>query len=261
MSGSSALKLNVSDAGSEDLVIVLHGFLGSGRNWQTIAKQLANDHHVVWADLRNHGASPWSEEMTYLAMASDILALIDHYGAERASLIGHSMGGKAAMMTALLEPQRVARLAVVDIAPVAYDHGFQSIIGGMRSLDLDQITARRDADEQLKPFIGEAGERAFVLQNLDLSRDKARWRCNLEVLAARLPDITGWAVPASVQPFTQPALFLYGACSDYVGQNRQQAIEDLFPAGQLQAIADAGHWLHAEQPAMTTKALGDFLQS
>ena len=261
MSHSSPVALASSQAGSGDLVIILHGFLGSGRNWQSFAKQLAKDHFVVWADMRNHGASPWSDEMNYPAMASDIVELVNKFGYAQASLIGHSMGGKAAMMAALLDPGRIERLVVADIAPVAYDHDFDDIIAAMRGLDLNCCTRRSEADAAMTSSIEHAGMRAFILQNLDTSGASLKWRCNLDVLERSLPLITGWELPKGASPYHGQTLFLYGENSKYVRASAHGTIQELFPNHRMQGLANAGHWLHADAPMPTLNALKSFLSA
>lgn len=259
MCRSSTLELAYSEAGEGDLVVILHGFLGSGRNWQSIAKQLAKEHRVVWLDMRNHGNSPWSNSMSYPEMAGDVVRLIDKLGAERASVVGHSMGGKAAMMAALLHPDRLEKLLVVDIAPVAYDHSFDNIFQAMRRLDLSTVTDRRSADQALAASIAEQGLRSFILQNLDGSDGRYQWRCNLDILEAALPMITGWSLPHSSSTFDKPAMFLYGGLSDYVGPKRLPMIRALFPNAASHVVEGAGHWLHAEAPGPTLTAIKNFL--
>ena len=147
-------------------VVILHGLLGSARNWGTFGRHLSATRRVFALDLRNHGASPWADQMTYDQMADDVRSFLTDRGIESAAVIGHSMGGKVAMRLALCHGSAVARLVVVDIAPVAYRRDFHAYVEAMRRLDLSGLKRRADADPLLAVDIAEAGVRAFLLQNL-----------------------------------------------------------------------------------------------
>lgn len=245
--------LNVIEMGDPALprLIIIHGLFGQARNWGAIARALADLRHVICVDLRNHGHSPWHDSHSYDDMASDLAALI---GDTQVDLVGHSMGGKAAMVTALRHPDLVRKLIVADIAPVAYDHDQTQYIRAMQALDLSQITRRQQAAQALGVDPGVAG---FLTQSLDLSRK--RWMMNLDVLAAEMPGILGF--PAFETQFTNPTLFLSGQQSDYVRPEHRPAIKALFPNAKLAAIPRAGHWLHAERPQAVTAALRTFLMA
>ncbi|MEZ5825330.1 MAG: alpha/beta fold hydrolase [Geminicoccaceae bacterium] len=243
--------------GSGEPVVIMHGLLGSGRNWQAVGKALAREFDVYLVDLRNHGDSPWADEMSYPAMAADILRMLDDLGLERASLVGHSMGGKAAMCTALAAPERIARLAVVDIAPVAYDHGhgFRFYLETMLSLDLASMSRRADIESGLAESIEDAPIRAFLAQNSAPGDSGLFWKSNLRVLLESLPTITGWPEPPENSSFAGPTLFLRGGQSPYVEDSATQGIRELFPALELETVDGAGHWVHAEAPKATLEAL------
>ncbi len=238
-------------------LIVAHGLFGSVRNWGVLSKRLAETRPVITVDMRNHGESPWLEAHSYKDLAEDLAEVIDYVGG-RADVLGHSMGGKAAMVLALHRPELVARLVVADIAPVGYTHTQSHLIAAMNSVDLSKVKTRRDADAQLAQAIPEAGVRAFLLQSLDLTGSRPRWRLNLEILARDMAEILDFP-PLSAR-FDDPTLFLTGANSDYVTPQHHDEIARLFPAAKFQQIADAGHWLHAENPRDFEAAVQAFLK-
>jgi len=231
-------------------VVVLHGLFGSSRNWMTAARRLASEHVVVAADLRNHGTSPHTDTMTYPEMAEDVAETVTALGLGPVALVGHSMGGKAAMITAFEHPELVDRLVVVDVAPVAYPPAFVGYVHAMREADLTAVRRRADVEEQLVEAVPEAGTRAFLLQNLVLDDEGARWRPNLPVIEAALPAISGW--PDISGRYDGPTLFLYGGKSDYVRPEHHDTIKAYFPNATFAEIPESGHWVHAER-------LDDFL--
>lgn len=239
---------------------ILHGLFGAGRNWNAIARRLAEQARVLLPDLRNHGASPHAEPMTYPAMATDVGALLDRQGIERSDMIGHSMGGKAAMYLALTEPQRVDRLVVVDIAPVRYDHSFQGLIRILRQLPLAHMTGRAAADEWLARQIPEAALRQFLLQNLVRRGDRYLWRINLDAIEQAMPELIGFPDVHGLRPFFGPALFIAGERSTYVLPEHNTAIERLFPQAAIERLPGAGHWLHSEQPEQFLSIVQRFLR-
>ena len=187
------MKLPVTSYGESGTpVVVMHGLFGSGRNWMTAARRLADQHRVFAFDLRNHGTSPHTDTMSYPEMAEDVRETIESLGVGPVALVGHSMGGKTAMLTALQFPQVVERLAVVDAAPVAYPPAFVEYAQAMRNADLSSVQRRADVDAQLVAAVPNPGTRAFLLQNLILDSSGARWRPNLPVIEAALPAISGW---------------------------------------------------------------------
>lgn len=184
-------------------ILIVHGLYGSARNWGVIAKRLSDQRFVVSVDLRNHGESPWFDSQSYADMAGDLAEVIGEIGGV-ADVVGHSMGGKAAMALSLLNQSLVRHLIVADIAPVAYEHSQQKYIDAMRAVDLSRVETRRDADDLLKASVPEDGVRAFLLQSLDVRARK--WRLNLDVLERYMPEIIGWS-PIDGR-FGGPTLFL-----------------------------------------------------
>src|SRR5215469_2772641 len=186
-----AVELAASEYGEGKPVAILHGLFGSGRNWTSLAQRLAERFRVIVFDLRNHGASPWANAMDYRAMAGDVRAAMQTREHQRYALLGHSMGGKTAMVAALVDPAAVERLVVVDIAPIVQPAAsFAGYIRAMRALDLGAIGRRRDADTALATAIPDPAARALLLQNLVLGDGPPRWRLNLPALEAALPAIT-----------------------------------------------------------------------
>lgn len=237
-------------------LLIAHGLFGSARNWGVIARRLAESRDVLAVDMRNHGTSPRSEVHRYPEMAADLAEVIEAHGG-LADVVGHSMGGKAAMMLALTRPERVRRLVVADIAPVGYGHDQRQHIDTMEALDLAGVTTRGEADRRLAALLDDAGLRAFFLQSLDLKADPPRWRLNLPVLRQEMPQILGW--PEVSGQFDGPVLFLSGGESRYVLPEHRETIRGLFPAARFAKIPGAGHWLHAEKPREFEETLRVFL--
>lgn len=238
-------------------LVIAHGLYGSGRNWGVIARRLADRRDVVAVDMRNHGESPRAAAQGYPEMAADLAEVIDSLGG-RVDLLGHSMGGKAAMQLALTAGDRIRRLVVADIAPVAYGHDQSHHARAMRGLDLAGVTSRGEADRRLAAVVEDASLRAFFLQSLDLKAEGGpRWRLNLDVLEAEMPKIVGW--PGTQGVFEGPALFLTGADSAYVKPEHRDTIRALFPAARFAKIPGTGHWLHAEKPREFEETVRVFL--
>ena len=239
-------------------LLIAHGLFGSARNFNTLGRRLAAGRRVLMVDMRNHGSSPWADEMDYPAMAGDLSDAVTLLAGGRAVVLGHSMGGKAAMALALTRPELVEALIVADIAPMAYPHTHLPYVQAMRALDLEHVGRRSDADPLLAEAVPDAMLRSFLLQNLVLEGGRARWRFNLEAMEREMPRLTGWPEGWPHPRYDGPALFLHGARSDYVPDAARPAIEALFPRAELQAI-DAGHWLHAEKPAEFAAAVEGWL--
>jgi pimeloyl-ACP methyl ester carboxylesterase len=225
-----------------DLLIV-HGLYGSARNWGVIAKRLSDTRRVIAVDQRNHGDSPRADTQSYEDMAGDLSEVISSMRG-RADVLGHSMGGKAAMVLALTQPDLVNRLIVADIAPVAYGHSQVQYIEAMRAVDLSQVSKRSDAEAQLARLIDDPTLISFFIQSLDVKEKK--WRLNLDVLAQEMPGILSF--PEIGGRFEGSTLFLSGAKSDYVQPAHRDRIKTLFPKARFAKIPGAGHWLHAEKP-------------
>ena len=245
---------------SGDPLLVMHGLFGSLGNWGWHSKQLSEDYTVYGVDLRNHGQSPHSDALSYPLMAQDMLAFMDREGIDSASLIGHSMGGKVAMQMALLAPERVDKLVVVDIAPVDYggptDH--TDVIAGMEAVAAAKPKKRTEADALLAEHIAEEGVRQFIMTNLVREQGgQYSWRLNLAAIKANYDLLR--RRPEGDGPFEGEVLFIKGANSDYIKADYRDSILALFPASQVKVIMDAGHWVHAEKPEVLLRIVREFL--
>ncbi len=238
--------------GTAPPLLVAHGLFGSGRNWGVICKRLSDRGPVVAVDMRNHGDSPHTDSHTYAELADDLAGVMDG----RHDVLGHSMGGKAAMALALGRPDKVRRAVIVDIAPVAYDHSKAHLIAAMRALDPADFQTRRDADAAMAEHVRAPEVRAFLLQSLDIQNH--RWKLNLDTLDAEMGRITGWPDDMTGR-FDGPALFLSGETSDYVTPAYHDRIRTIFPQARFETVAGVGHWLHAERPREVEDRVRAFL--
>ena len=244
---------------------LLHGLFGQGRNWTQIAKALADRHRVTLVDLPDHGRSPWLDSFDLLEVADRVAALVD--ADDPVALVGHSLGGKVAMVLALRHPGLVERLCVVDIAPVDYPQlgEFAGYIEAMRGLDLAALTQRADAEEALAGAVPNATVRSFLLQNLRREhggdgQSSWRWQPNLEGLSRSLPTIKSWPGDAlGDASYPGPVLWVGGERSDYVTDDYAPAMDRLFPKNRRVTIKGAGHWVHSEKPEVFLEVLRRFL--
>lgn len=240
-------------------VVILHGLFGAGRNWTQFAQALAGHYRVYLPDARNHGASGWAESMSYTDMAMDVAALIDREALRQPFVIGHSMGGKTAMALALTQPQRIGGLAVIDIAPEAYADQFSGYVAAMRSLDIEATSSRRELQQALSARLGPEAPVDFLMQNLRRHDERFDWRINLLAAGLCMGQLCGFPKTLGDARYDGPTLFVSGAESDYVRPSSEAGIRALFPNAELQSIADAGHWVHADQPETLLCALQDWL--
>ena len=227
-------------------MVVLHGLFGSSDNWLTQAKLFANHYKVFTVDLRNHGQSPHSDEFDYLAMVKDLEEFVDSNGLQSPIIIGHSMGGKAAMNFALAHPDKLSKLIVVDIAPKEYNLEHYTIAEGLKAIPVDKITSRNEADETLSQHVPEPDVRQFLLKNLQRKTSGGfSWKINLPVITDKLSNIgVDLQFPGS---FEKPTLFIRGSRSKYIADNDWQRITEIFPKAELETM-DTGHWVQAEKP-------------
>jgi esterase len=245
-------------------VVFLHGLFGQGKNWNTIAKALSDSARVTLIDLPNHGRSAWTDHFSYPEMANQVAELLKAHGkGDQYAVVGHSMGGKVGMTLALLHPELVERLAVVDVSPVSTRQvsEFDTFVRGMLATDLETLTDRRDADAQLASYVSDPSIRSFLLQNLRRDDSKAkgwRWQMNLELLGEQLGEMGDWP-ELLAQPYNGPVLWVAGARSRYVQPEYAAAMRALFPRVQLVTIKGAGHWVHSEQPQVFLAIMRRFL--
>ena len=251
---------------SGPLVVFCHGLLGQGRNFAQIAKHVGmNGARTILLDMPNHGRSMWTEHFDYVEMADIVaqwLRTSPEVDGEPVVLVGHSMGGKIAMLIALRHPDLVDRLAVADMSPVTYrgNSDFRSIVDAIRSLYLSTLRDRDQASEQLRPHLPDHGLRLWVLQNLTRKGDAWKWLPNLDVLDAELGSILAW--PDGIDTSWDGAtLWIKGGKSNYILPEYGPVMRRYFPATLKVTIKDAGHWVHSEQPEIFTAALERFVLS
>jgi esterase len=254
----ATMMLQAIEAGQGDPpLVLLHGLFGSARNFGAVQRAFAQHRRTIALDLRNHGASPHAAGMRYATMAADVLQTLEHLGGLPAVLLGHSMGGKAAMQAALLDPHRVTCLIVADIAPVPYPPHLRATAEAMAAMPLATGMTRAQADAALADTVPDAGMRAFLLQNLQLGVAPA-WRIGLHEIIAGFADIEGWDAPADKR-YAGPTLFIAGATSDYIQPTHRAVIRALFPNTRFVTLKGAGHWLHADNPAGFVAVVEAFL--
>ncbi len=254
-------------------LIIVHGLYGSSDNWITIARGLSDHFEIFLVDQRNHGESPFSDQHDYPSMRDDLREFMDDQGIEKATLLGHSMGGKTVMAFAMKWPERVQALLVIDIAPVSYvelalrSHSaanHSKMIDAMLELDLNRIETREDASKMLAGKIGSQRIRQFLLKNLTRNKEgEYSWKINLPALRNSLDSIMDelpmedLVKKGGIRGF--PVVFFRGENSDYIQPEDHDTIHKLFPSAEIVSIPGAGHWVHAEQPDLLIKNLKYFL--
>lgn len=243
------MQLNYKKFGDEGkpTVIILHGLLGSLDNWQSIAKQLAENYQVYIIDQRNHGRSPHSDTMNYELLVQDLVEFCEQHQIHFTSIIGHSMGGKVAMLTALLHSKLIDKLIVVDIAPAFYNGGHEDILFAMAEAPLKSTQNRSDIDAFLQPRIRNFRVRQFIMKNL--TRDEGghlEWKCNFEALITHYRVLMDF--PTLDKQFPKKTFFLKGENSNYINQDNWGSCDRYFPDNIIIEIKNATHWIHADNP-------------
>ena len=241
-------------------VVLCHGLFGQGKNFTAIGKALAGSHRVTLVDMPDHGRSPRTEGFDYLRYADLVAELLS--AEDPVALIGHSMGGKVAMLLALRRPELVERLVVVDVAPVPYDHAaeFEGYIAAMKAIDLSTLASRAEADQALLEAVPSAMVRGFLLQSVRREDDGWAWLLNLDVLGRDLDLITGWP-QVDASPYEGPVLWVGGADSRYVAPEHVAAMDRLFPLNRRVTVKGAGHWVHSEQPEVFLEVVRRFVDA
>lgn len=252
--------LNSTEAGTGAPLVLLHGLFGAARNLGVLSRALSSSYRVIALDLRNHGDSPHDPQMDYTVMAQDVAQTLVHLGLSRVRLCGHSMGGKTAMMLALTKPEMVEHLAILDIAPVSYQHNYVDLAEAMLRIPLSPDLTRAQAEQTLASVVKEAPMRAFLLNNLVLGA-QPRWRVGLAEIRANMANLFRWDDPSATPVYNGPTLFLCGADSRYVTPTFEPAIMQRFPRADIEYVAGASHWLHADKPEIVTTALQEFFAS
>ncbi len=239
-------------------LLVFHGLFGMLDNWGSFGKEMGEYFPVHLLDLRNHGKSFHSEEMSHDDLAHDIAHYMEFHGIEKANLLGHSLGGKAVMQFAVKYPLKVEKLIVVDISPKAYPPHHQGIIKALESVDFDTVKSRSDVEEVLAQYIHEKGVIQFLTKNLYWTDDKKlNWRFNLKTLAEKYNEFVANAIKFGV--FTGETLFIAGANSNYILPQDEFLIKQQFPNSKIIKIANAAHWVQADNPADFNEAVKAFL--
>ncbi len=253
------MKLHFQKIGNGAPLIILHGVFGTGDNWITIARQLADTYTVYLVDQRNHGKSVHHPDFTYEIMAKDVIELMNDENIPSSNILGHSMGGKVAMTMAMLAPEKIQKLIVVDIAPKANQMDDQLfLINVMQNIPVESFESRTQVENEMAAFISDAGVRQFLLKSLVRKEGGGfEWRFNLTAMASSMNHIGGDIEIEGV--FSNPTLFIRGEKSGYIQNADISRIKTLFPAAQVVTIPDAGHWVHAEQPQAVISQVRFFL--
>ncbi len=240
-------------------LLIFHGLFGQSDNFGTLAKQFSELYTVHTIDLRNHGRSFHSDEVSFDAMSDDILNYLETHQINTCYLLGHSLGGKVVMEFAYKYPERLEKLIVADIAPKSYPPHHQSIIKGLNSVDFSQVEKRSDVEEFLKTYIPELGVRQFLLKNVYMiEKGQYAFRFNLKVLTEKYSDLIEKGLDNG--KFDKPTLFIRGGNSHYIMDEDFALIENHFPNYTVKTIPNAGHWVHAENPKMFYDFVIEFLE-
>lgn len=253
------MKLNYQETGEGQPLVIVHGLFGSSDNWLTVAKELAGEYKIYLVDLRNHGDSPHSEDFTYAAMADDLAEFVQDHQIKDPIVLGHSMGGKAAMRFSIEHPDMVEKLVVVDIAPRYYPPHHQTILEGLKSIDVHSLKSRKEADEALGKYVKELGVRQFLLKNLSRNSEGGyEWKMNLPIIDQKIENV-GEELDKEAR-FEKPTLFINGANSNYIQKKDEELIFTIFPQASIETIQGAGHWVHAEKTEEFVGVLKPFLR-
>ena len=246
-----------------ETLFIFHGLYGRGKNWQTFSKKLSNEKKqiVVTVDLRNHGGNEFEEDISYILMMNDILSLFNYLGVRNTNLLGHSMGGKLAMVIALLEPRYVNKIIIADISPIDYDNDENLIINSLLNMNLDLIKNRSEADNILSEYVDQKFLRSFLLQNLELIDGKYKWSINLKAIKRSLNDLRKFPVIKNINKFEKKVLCIYGGKSNYVKEEHLNIFKKFFSNIFFHEIKNADHFLHIDSPIEFYEASNKFLNN
>lgn len=244
--------------GQGNPLLILHGYFGMGDNWKSLANKFSENFEVHLIDQRNHGRSFHTDDFSYELMVEDLAYYIKHYQLENVSIIGHSMGGKTAMLFATTYPELIEKLIVADISPRFYSPHHHLILEALNTVDFTVQKTRREVENVLKQFIDEEGIRQFLLKNVYwIEKGQLAFRFNLESLTENSNEV-GEALPSFAQ-FDKKTLFLRGENSGYISESDEALINAHFPNNKIVTIKNTGHWLHAENPTDFYKEVMAFL--
>lgn len=255
------MQLNYKQYGKEyKTLIILHGLMGSLDNWQSLAKRWSEHFPVFIIDQRNHGKSPHDDDFSYDDMVEDLYEFCLEHDLREINLLGHSMGGKTAMLFALKYPELVEKLIIADIAPVSYDGWHHSIFKAMQAMPVEDLESRDEAEQYLMEAVPNSAVRKFILKNLKRKDegDGYDWKLNLDVIIEHYPDILKF--DAEGRTFHNPVLFIKGENSDYIDADNFDTYKTIFPQAALKTIENTGHWLHAENPDLVYISVKVFAQ-
>jgi esterase len=263
MTDLTTVPLHAEVSGEGHPLLLLHGLFGSLSNWRPLSRRFSGSYHVFNLDQRNHGRSPHHDTFNYTALAEDLRAFMRHESLLSAHVLGHSLGGKAAMQLALNYPEAVDKLVVVDMSPLASRPRHREILAALRALDLSAASNRRQLDVQLAQSIASAEMRQFLLMNIANDESgRLQWRMNLDVIAESYDEVNRAVMPqpnGARSAWEKPALFIRGENSDYIQEQDREAIQTLFPHSRLVTVAGAGHWVQADAPEEFANLVLDFL--
>jgi esterase len=251
------MKLHYRIIGEGTPLIILHGLFGSSDNWRTMATLLSSNRQVVTVDLRNHGQSPQSDLMSYQLMADDVAELIDDLGLSQVEVIGHSIGGKVAMVLAANYAKYIDKLIVTDIAPKSYPDRHSNTFEALLDLNLSVMTKRAEADKALSLKITNKTIRQFLLMNIVSEDGVIKWQLNLPALSEKYPKLLEAVCEGQI--IKHRSLFLRGSLSDYIENDDVTQLKQQFPNATITTIEQAGHWIHAEKPDLFIAAVQQFL--
>ena len=229
---------------SNKKIIILHGLLGSLDNWITFGKKLSlKDYEVHLIDQRNHGKSFHSDEFSYKHMSIDLKNYLDYHRIKHVSIVGHSMGGKTAMLFSLTYPDLVNKLIVVDILPISYNRDYNLIFDSLLKVNLTSVKSRNDFNLHLKKYFKEDSFILFLSKNLKRFSDgKFSFKSNIKVLQKEINNITGEINYKNT--YQKEIIFIKGENSDYIDDTNLKLSQNLFPKYKLSIVKNAGHWLH-----------------
>lgn len=252
------MKLHARIMGQGQPLVILHGLFGSSDNWQSLGKRFAEHFEVHLIDQRNHGRSDHDAVMTYDAMAADLEEYMEDHFLRNVILLGHSMGGKTAMLFARKYPYYLDKLIVVDIGPRKYDHDHDEVLAGLNAINLSEVKSRVEATRLMGEHVKEEGVKQFLLKNLYWKeKGELAWRMNLPVLEASMDDITAGMGQENVEV---PSLFIRGGKSHYILDSDISVIKEQFLQTEIATIQNAGHWVHAENPNDFFSVVMDFVR-
>ena len=242
-------------------LLILHGFLGMSDNWKSLGTQFATQgFQVHMLDLRNHGRSFHSPEFNYDVMVEDVLDYCNANNLGAINIIGHSMGGKIAMLFAVTYPEKVEKLIIADIGTKYYRPHHQEILAGLNAIDFSKKPDRNEVDEILKTYVPDFGTRQFLMKSLYWQEPRQlAFRFNLAVFNTTIEEI-GKALPIEAK-FSKPTLFIRGGNSSYIRDKDFDGIKAHFPNAIIETIPNVGHWLHAENPKDFFEKTTEFLNS